>query len=246
MPDGRQGRSMFEPFNQTRLYEQVVERVEQLVFDGHLNPGDRLPSERELSEKFGVSRTVIREAVKALQEKGLVEIRPGVGTFVHDGMANIMRQSLGRMVMKDKRHGLENLTQVREIFEPEIAGIAAEHAGPEDISAMQEAIVAMDAAMADIDAYITADQAFHRALARATQNALIVDLIDSIVDLLAEQRRHIFLAGTGGAQRGQQHHKRILQAIIAGDKQAARIAMGEHLQQVRDDTTRGMARLSES
>ena len=111
---------------------------------------------------------------------------------------------------------------------------------------MHAAITAMDAAMNDVDSYIAADQAFHRALARATQNALIVDLIDSIVDLLAEQRRHIFLAGTGGAQRGQQHHKRILQAIIAGDKKAARSAMTEHLLQVRDDTTQGMAQLDES
>ena len=142
--------------------------------------------------------------------------------------------------------GLDNLTQVREIFEPEIAAIAAEHAGEEDIDAMQAAITAMDASMQDIDSYIIADQAFHRALARATQNSLIVDLIDSIVDLLAEQRRHIFLAGTGGAQRGQQHHKRILEAIVARDKKAARIAMGEHLQQVRADTTHGIAHLDES
>lgn len=227
---------MFEPFHQTRLYEQVVERIEKLVFEGQLNPGDRLPAERELSEQFNVSRTVIREAVKALQEKGLVEIRPGVGTFVHDGMANTMRQSLGRMVMIDRHHGLHNLTQVREIFEPEIAAIAAQNATPKDIQAMEAAVREMDQSMSDVDRYITADHEFHLALARATQNTLIVDLIDSIVDLLAEQRRLIFLAGNGGPERGQQHHRNILTAIINRESKQAHNLMTRHLRQVRDDT----------
>lgn len=233
--------TMFEPFHQSRLYEQVVERIEKLIFDGQLKPGDRLPAERELSEQFAVSRTVIREAVKSLQEKGLVEIRPGIGTFIHNGMSHNIRQSLGRMVMIDKRHGLDNLTQVREIFEPEIAAIAAENATPEDIQALQAAISIMDEAMDDVDRYIIADHEFHLALARATKNVLIVDLIDSIVDLLREQRRHIFLAGSGGPRRGQQHHKRILEAVLNHDRAAARQHMMFHLQQVREDTAQGIA-----
>ena len=232
---------LYESLNHTKLYAQVVDRIEKLIIDGQLKPGDRLPAERELSEQFGVSRTVIREAVKSLQEKGLIEIRPGVGTFVHNGMSEIMRQSLGRMVMIDQWRGLENLTQVREIFEPEIAAIAAEFATPDDIQAMQDAITTMDGSLEDVDAYIIADHSFHLALANATKNRLIVDLIGSIVDLLAQQRRHIFLARTGGAERGQQHHKRILQAaikpaVIDHDKKAARDQMIQHLQQVRLDT----------
>jgi GntR family transcriptional repressor for pyruvate dehydrogenase complex len=226
----------YESLNPTKLYTQVVERIEKLIIDGHLKPGDRLPAERELSERFGVSRVVVREAVKALQEKGLVEIRPGVGTFVHDSMSEIMQQSLARMVRIDQQNGLENLTQVREIFEPEIAAIAAEKATLADIRAMKTAITTMDDAMDDVDAFITADHEFHLALAKATQNKLIVDLIGSIVNLLAEQRRLIFLAGTGGPQRGQQHHRTILQAVMDGDKQAARDLMVLHLQQVRADS----------
>ena len=231
---------MFESLHQTKLYEQVADRIEMLILDGQIKSGDRLPSERELSEQFSVSRTVIREAIKALQEKGLVEIRPGVGTFAHDGMADIMRQSLGRMIVFDKRRGLDNLTQVREIFEPEIAALAAENATSADIQAMQTAINTMDDSMKEVDDYIVADQAFHLALAKATQNTLIVDLIDSIVDLLAEQRRYIFHASNGGPERGQQHHKRILQAIVDRDREAARELMTQHLKQVRTDTDHGM------
>jgi GntR family transcriptional repressor for pyruvate dehydrogenase complex len=231
---------MFESLNQARLYEQVVGQIEKLIFGGQLKAGDRLPAERELSDKFGVSRTVIREAVKALQEKGLVEIRPGVGTFIHNGTADIMRQSLGRMIMIDKARGLENLTQVREIFEPEIAAIAADKASSEDITAMQNAIARMDESMNDVQRYTVADHDFHLALARASQNAVVIDLIDSIVDLLTEQRKHIFLAGTGGPERGQYHHKRILQAVQRQDVEAARRCMIEHLQQVRVDSARGL------
>lgn len=227
---------LYESLNHMKLYEQVVERIQKLIFAGQLKPGDRLPAERELSEQFGVSRTVIREAVKALQEKGLVEIRPGVGTFIHDGMSQIMHQSLERMVMSDRRHGLGNLTQVREIFEPKIAEIAAENATEADIEAMQNAINVMDDAMDDVDRFITADHEFHLALARATKNKLIFELIGSIVNLLSEQRRHIFLAGSGGPERGQAHHKRILQAVLAHDSQAAHDLMVEHLKQVRRDT----------
>ena len=168
----------------TRLYEQVVEHIENLIVNGDLQSGDRLPAERELTERFGVSRTVIREAVKSLQEKGLVEIRPGVGTFVHNGMSEIMRQSFGRMVMIDQEHGLVNLMQVREILEPEIAGIAAVKRTEDDIEAMQETIDRMDESLHDVEVFITADHEFHLALARATQNELIVNLIDSIVDSL--------------------------------------------------------------
>jgi GntR family transcriptional repressor for pyruvate dehydrogenase complex len=85
-----------------------------------------------------------------------------------------------------------------------------------------------------------ADHEFHLALARASQNAVVIDLIDSIVDLLAEQREHIFLADAGGPERGQFHHKRILQAVIKRDTDAARLCMIEHLQQVRTDTARGL------
>ena len=132
--------NLYKSLSPARLYEQIVEHIETLIVERKLSHGDRLPAERELSEQFEVSRTVIREAVKSLQEKGLVEIRPGVGTFVHHGMTEILRQSLGRLAQFDQQHGLANLMQVREILEPEIAAIAAEKATKDDIDAMQVAI----------------------------------------------------------------------------------------------------------
>lgn len=227
---------LFKSLNSARLYEQVVEQIENLIVTRQLNPGDRLPAERELCERFGVSRTVIREAIRSLEEKGLVEIRPGVGTFIHDGTFDIMRQSLERMVLIDKQQGLENLMQVREILEPAIAAIAAQKAEQADFDAMEAAICTMDQSMEDVEAFVRADHEFHLALAHATKNQLIVYLIGSIVDSLTAQRRVVFLSGRGGPSRGQEYHKRIHQAVMARNSDLARDLMLAHLQQVRDDT----------
>ena len=228
---------LFRALNSARLSEQVVEQIEMLIVNGQLKPGDRLPAERELGERFAVSRTVIREATRSLQEKGLVAIRPGVGTFIHDGTSDIMRQSLERMVLIDKQQGLENLMQVREMLEPGIAALAAQKAEPDDIAAMQAAIVVMDGTMDEVEQFIAADHDFHLALAHATRNQLLVYLIDSIVDSLTQQRRRTFQGGKDGPQRGQEYHKRILGTIKNHDSELARNLMMEHLQQVREDTT---------
>jgi GntR family transcriptional repressor for pyruvate dehydrogenase complex len=99
---------------------------------------------------------------------------------------------------------------------------------------MREAVRVMDANLNEADAFIAADNDFHRALAKGTQNALILTLVDSIVDLLSEQRKQIFSL-SGAPERGQIHHKRILESVVQHDAEAAREAMRAHLQQVRED-----------
>ncbi len=227
--------TLYTPIHPGRLYEQIVEQIERRILTGDLKVGDQLPPERELAEHFGVSRTAVREAVKALHQKGLVEVQPGRGTFITNGTSQAMRHSLGLMIKIGQADGASNLVEVREIFEPEIAALAATRADEEDIAAMREAVMAMDATLDDADAFVEADLDFHLALAEATQNALIPTLIDSIIDLLREQRKRIALV-EGGLQRGQLHHKRVLDAIIRHDPEAAREAMRVHLQQVRQDS----------
>jgi GntR family transcriptional repressor for pyruvate dehydrogenase complex len=124
---------------------------------------------------------------------------------------------------------------VREIVEPEMAALAAERAEDEHIAAMLAAFETMEHALDDADAFIAADNEFHRAVARGSGNPLILALMDSIVDLLSEQRKMIFSV-TGGPQRGQMHHRRVMDAIVAKDLEAARNCMRAHLNQVRADT----------
>jgi GntR family transcriptional regulator, transcriptional repressor for pyruvate dehydrogenase complex len=218
-----------------RLYEQIVLQIEESIQKGVLKAGDQLPAERELAQQFGVSRTAVREAVKALREKGLVEAYAGRGTFVTDGTSHAMKLSLDRMLRLGQSEDSSFLVEVREILEPEIAALAAERSEAQHLTAMREALAVMDSARSDPDAFIEGDLDFHLALAEAAGNPLILSLIDSIVGLLREQRTKIFSVD-GGPERGQYHHKRILEAIEHRDPQRAREVMKAHLRQVREDS----------
>ncbi len=219
----------------SRLYEQIVQQIEESVLNGSLKPGDQLPAERDLAQRLGVSRTAVREAVKTLREKGLVEAYSGRGTFVTDGTSQAARQSFDLMVKIGQQEGSPHLAELRLILEPGIAAMAAERAKDEDLTAMRDAVAVMERSQKDPEAYIEADLDFHLALAEAVANPLILSLIDSIVGLLREQRIKIFNV-EGGPQRGQFHHKRILEAMERRDPEMARSAMRAHLEQVRQDS----------
>jgi GntR family transcriptional repressor for pyruvate dehydrogenase complex len=226
---------MYEPIQSSRLYEQIVQQIEGRILGGDLEFGDKLPSEQELADQFGVSRTAVREAIKTLRAKGLVEVLPGKGTFVTDGSSQILRTSFDQVLKINNQSRLDNLIEVREMLEPKIAALAAERADEEDIESMKEAVAAMDNSIEDAEAFIEADLAFHLALAHATKNALIPLLIDPIVDMLQEQRIRIFETDKG-SECGQIHHKKIFQCINQHDAQGAHDAMTAHLEQVRKDS----------
>jgi GntR family transcriptional repressor for pyruvate dehydrogenase complex len=226
---------MYKVVQSARFYEQIVKQIEESIERGDLNAGDQLPAERELALEFGVSRTAVREALKALHEKGLVEAYPGRGTFITNETSNSIRLTFDRMIKSGPRDGTMHLVEVREILEPEIAALAAKRGTEENLNELREAIEIMDSAKADPDSFIEADLDFHLALAEAAANPLILSLIDSIVGVLREQRISIFRV-EGGPDRGQYHHKRILEAIENHDSAGAREAMRAHLRQVREDS----------
>src|SRR3984885_2923957 len=227
---------MYRAVKTSRLYEQIVQQVEDSILKGQLKPGDQLPAERDLAQRFGVSRTAVREAVKTLREKGLVEAYSGRGTFVTDGTSQAIRQSLDLMIRINQQDGSANLVELRLVLEPEIAGVAASRIDEQLMSTMRETVAIMDRSLREPDAFVEADLDFHLALAEAVGNPLILSLLDSIVGLLREQRSRIFNIA-GGPERGQFHHKRILAAIERRDQEAAREAMRAHLQQVLKDSS---------
>lgn len=226
---------MYKVVRTSRLYEQIVQQIEETILKGELKPGDQLPAERDLAEQFGVSRTAVREAVKALREKGLVEAYTGRGTFVTNGTSQAIRQSLDLMVKIGQPEGATYLAEVREILEPEIAALAARRADEQHLGTMREAVAVMDASLHDAEAFIEADLDFHLSLAEAAANPIILSLIDSIVGLLREQRLGTFQTA-GGPERGQYYHRRILAAIETRNADQARTEMRAHLQQVREDS----------
>src|SRR6201994_4878052 len=230
-----EGRAVYKLVRTSRLYEQIVQQIEESIVKGDLKPGDQLPAERELAQRFGVSRTAVREAVKALREKGLVEAYSGRGTFITDGTTQAVRQSLHLMVKIGQPEGSKHLAEARAILVPEIAALAAARIQEPELATMREAVATMDRAGQDPQTYIEADLDFHLALAEGAANPLILSLLDSIVGLLREQRLRIFQV-PGGPERGQIHHKRILDAVERHDAEKARQGMRAHLSQVREDS----------
>lgn len=219
--------------NRDRLYEQVAARIQELILSAGWPAGSKMPSERELGEQFGVSRTVIREALKALSERGLVNVSPGRGIFVvgpsTDALADSMRLLIQRHAVS---HG--NLVEARRLLEIQIAGLAAQRSQPTQVEKMRVAIQEMDSHIDEQERFIVADQAFHFALAEATQNTLLPLLVDSFAETLAETRRMIFpIEGT--RSRGQDYHRRLLNAVVQRDATQARKIMDEHLKQFEED-----------
>lgn len=218
---------------QESLSQQVAERIISLIATKHLRPGDTLPPLQDLSEKFGVSRTVIRDGLQVLSGLGIVRLKQGVQAQVVKAdpaaMSAVLRVSAGIGAK-----GMENLLCVREILEPEVAALAAQNALPNDITDIEQAYARMDRTLDDPEGYIEADQAFHLALAQATGNDLLPRITYPVISLLQEMRR---VAGRseGAIQRGQTAHAAILQAVREKDSNGAREAMRAHLAQVRKE-----------
>ncbi len=222
-----------QTIHRSRLYEQVAQQIQELIVSSGWPGGSKMPGERELGERFGVSRTVIREALKALSERGLVAIHPGRGIFVADLSADALKEPM-KLLFQRRNFSYENLVETRRVLEVEIAGLAAERALPEHTEKMREAIAEMDRTIGERESFINADHAFHVALADATQNPLLPMLIDSIGELVRETRR-LVVGVTGSTSRGQHYHRQLLDAVERHDAATARRTMGEHLDQFDAD-----------
>ncbi len=225
------------------LSQQVSERIIELIATNHLKPGDMLPSQQELSDLFGVSRTVVREGLQALSGMGVIRVSQGIRAQVIKAdpaaLAAIMRISAGAGTK-----GMENLLAVRGILEPEVAALAAIHASLNDIDRMREAVVSMDGALDDVSRFIDADEQFHISLAEATGNELLSRITSPVVNLLQEMRR-IAVQAPGAMQRAQVWHHAILENVQGRDPVGARSAMQSHLTQIRGEIGIETGNLSE-
>lgn len=226
---------LYQPIRSNReaLGKQIAQQIEQLIFNERLLPGDKLPPERDLSEQFGVSRTAVRDAIQALVSRGLLASIHGRGTFVAEADPSMISEAF-RLALRHDVVSIRNLHQFREVFEPEIAALAALAATDKDIKLLTEAFRAMQNNLDSPEVYAQADLHFHQTLAAATQNDLFYALVLLVVDLL-QKTRHLILQTEGAAIRAQKHHADILQAISRQDPVAARRAMNEHLAQIHGE-----------
>jgi GntR family transcriptional repressor for pyruvate dehydrogenase complex len=212
-----------------RLSDKVAEMMLETILSNRLQVGDRLPSERELGEQFGVSRTVVREAVRALVAKGVIEVRSGSGLRVAEVDAAQVSESMS-LYVRGSRVDFEQVHEVRALLEVQIAGLAAVRATEEEISNLREVNERMKSTAGDFEAAARADLEFHRLIASATRNELYLLLMDSIGTSLIDIRRANL--GSGSAPDTLAQHQAILDAIDARDPERARAAMSDHLEGV--------------
>lgn len=213
-----------------RLSDKVADLMLKAIVARRLRPGARLPSERELGEQFGVSRTVVREAVKALTAKGLIEVRPGSGLRVAavDGAA--VTESLA-LYLHGSTINYSKVHEIRTGLEVQMAAAAAERRTDDDIRVLIHACERMEATIQDRDLAAMHDVEFHRAIGRATHNELYVVLLDAVGGALLEVRR-ANLGQPSADSLTLAHHREILDAIRAGSETAAARAMRVHLDDV--------------
>lgn len=214
-----------------RLSDQVAAQLQRLIVDIGMQPGEKLPSERELCEQLAVSRTVVREAVRSLVAKGLLEVRRGGGTMVRLPDTAIVSEMMTMMLRKGGHEvSFTHLQEVRRLIEVEISGLAAERRTENDLALMEARLRLMESAADHPEAWAEADVAFHAAIAEATHNPLYPMLLGSIADMLIEVRRSgATLRDT--VRKAYQHHAAIHERIRAADCSGARLAMQEHLRE---------------
>jgi GntR family transcriptional repressor for pyruvate dehydrogenase complex len=222
-----------------RLPDKVARQLQQSILDGTLKPGDRLPTERELGDQFGVSRTVIREAVRSLVAKGLLEVRGGSGLRVATFDVSAVRETMGMYLRVNADFDYGKLHEVRSVLEIEMAGLAAERATAPDLAALQRSCEDMAAALDDVEKVSTLDVEFHRLIAQAAHNDLFLVMLDSIGDVLLDVRRAT-MGISGRPARGLKYHREILKHIVARSPEEARVAMRDHL----GDSERAWRRLN--
>jgi GntR family transcriptional repressor for pyruvate dehydrogenase complex len=236
VPDPTQRRVQFtrverDPGLAVRVANQLLEMIASQQF----RPGDRLPPEREISQELGVSRTVVREAIRVLSGKGVLGVISGIGVIVtqidRDNVAETMRlfmQTGGSDA--DSPFSYDKIHEVREMLEVRVAGLAAERATEDDLEELRAAFKELADAVDSVDLSSIKDVEFHRIIAKITHNDLYLIMLDSIRHVLLEIRQATML------KRDRRNstlvfHKRILEAIENGNSEQARLAMSDHLEE---------------
>jgi GntR family transcriptional repressor for pyruvate dehydrogenase complex len=224
-------KSDFEVVRRNKVYEEVAKQIERLILK-KLKPGDKLPAERELAELLRVSRSSVRDAIRGLELKGLVEPRQGAGTIVRETSSEAIPDPFTN-ALKRRRELVSELLDFRKMLEPPLAARAATHASADQISEMEEILQRQAEKQSQGDAAVAEDAEFHYSIALASDNSVVLKVIDTLMDLLRDTRERS-LQLEGRPQRSLAGHRRILAAIKRHDAEAAKAAMRRHIEDVEE------------
>ncbi|MDG4863250.1 FadR/GntR family transcriptional regulator [Streptomyces sp. T-3] len=215
------------PMGRTRLYEQVLDRLRSYVTDSALRSGDRLPPERELAQRLGVSRASVKQAIVVLEVQGLVEVRHGGGTYLVKDSLDV--EPVEQLV--ERRRRLPDVLEAREALETKLAELAAERRTDEDLKALRFALAKMAGEVEEGRPGVEGDRLFHAAVTAAAHSSLMAEFMRSIAEQITESR-HESLRQPGRPKRSLAQHWAILDAIEAGQGRAAATAMRRHVRTV--------------
>jgi GntR family transcriptional repressor for pyruvate dehydrogenase complex len=215
------------PMTRPRLYEQVLDRLRAYAVEHRLSAGDRLPPERELAQRLGVSRASVKQAVVVLEVQGLVETRHGGGTYLTGD--SLDAEPVDRLV--ERRRRLPDVLEAREALETKLAELAAERRTEEDLQAMRTALADMESDILTGGHGVEGDRRFHAAVTAAGHSTLLAEFMHNISEAVAESRNES-LRQPGRPTRSLDQHMRILEAVQAGDPEAAAAAMRRHVRTV--------------
>ncbi len=214
----------------TRVYEAIVAQLTSLILEGELKPGEKLPSERELCEQFGVGRNSVREATRSLESARLVETRQGEGTFV-TAAPESMLPMISEKVSSDAANGMHDLFEARMVLEPQIAALAAERATDAELAMLEDAIRRQHDAIEGGGLGLQEDTQFHLGLAEAARNQFLHHLLNSLLNSLSEMRERS-LRDKSVRFRSWEAHRKILDAVSDKDRNRAMAGMISHLVEI--------------
>lgn len=209
-----------------KRHDQIVGRIEDLIKSGQLKAGDRIPPERDLAKKYQVSRNTVREAIKALAEKAVVVSRRGAGTYVAEGALSCMIDGVTR-----RRRRLQEIFELRKILEPQIAQLAAQRISDETISALEEVVQRQQEAYEAGKDQVELDERFHRLVVYATNNSVILDVYETLHEVLAESRIRE-LQSPERNRRSLDNHRKLIHALREKSPDDAAEIMRQHMVQV--------------
>ncbi|MGW3723955.1 FadR/GntR family transcriptional regulator [Streptomyces sp. NPDC000851] len=215
------------PMTKQRLYEQVLDRLRQYVTEGGLRAGDRLPPERDLAQRLGVSRASVKQAIVVLEVQGLVEARHGGGTYLVRDSLEV--EPVEKLV--ERRRRLPDVLEAREALETKLAELAAERRTEEDLTAMRSALAHMTAEIERGGHGVEGDRLFHGAVTAAAHSSILAEFMRSIADQIAESRTES-LRQPGRPTRSLAQHQAILDAIETQQPGRAATAMRRHVRTV--------------
>jgi GntR family transcriptional repressor for pyruvate dehydrogenase complex len=230
----------FKPIRTKKIYAEIVEQLKNMMSDGELKPGNKLPSERDMAESLGVSRASVREALTALEAMGILDMRPGEGTFVKQSSSSGTFEPLALVLAVERNPG-EQMMEVRRVLETESAALAAKRLNDKTLQKIKKSLEEMKAAD-NVEQAVACDLKFHFSIAEATQNTILLRIMNTVADLMHHtfrtDREKLYAQGEKGVQIIREHEA-ILAAIEEQNPEKAREAMLEHINNIEAGIKKG-------